>query len=153
MLKHIIAAAIAMAAIASPANAGAGNEGWPTASFEIFKLAPGKQEEFIRQIARYDQILAAGEQPPLKIFLHEEGSDWDVIIYKQSGDFNPTPEQQAAMDAKSAEIGMETGPAYFIKLRKLVASHNDNRALGPISAGEWLERLDKWRAEHGRSGE
>lgn len=140
--------AMVTAAVAGPALAASERE-WPTASIEIFKLAPGMQEPFLRDIARYDEVLAAGGQPPLKIFIHQEGADWDVIIYKQSGDFDPTAEQQAAMDARKAELNIPEGPAYFHMVREWIAAHEDSRAIGPISAGEWLAELDRWRDEHG----
>ncbi len=124
------------------------SEGWPEAYFEIFKLAPGKQEAFIRGIARADQVSAAGGQPPIQMFIHEEGADWDVLIFKPGNGLKPTPAQQAAMDAKAKELNMESGPAYFVDIRQNIASHTDTKAYGPLSAAEWLARLDAWRANH-----
>jgi len=121
---------------------------FPQASFEIFKLAPGKQEEFFRRIARADKVLAAGGQPPQQLFVHEDGADWDVLVFKPVRRPGPTPEQKVAMAAKRKELGMESGPAYFIALRELVASHTDTKTYGPVSAAQWLARLDAWRAEH-----
>ena len=121
---------------------------WPEAWFEIFKLAPGTQEEFIRRIAQADQVSAAGGQPPIELFFHENGADFDVILFKPVTDAKPTPAQEAAMEAKSKELGMESGPAYFVKIRELVAEHTDSKTYGPLSAARWLARLDKWRAEN-----
>jgi len=61
-----------------------------------------------------------------------------------------TPQQRAAMDARRRELGVESGPAYFIALRELVASHTDTRAYGPITAAQWLDRLERWRRENRR---
>jgi hypothetical protein len=121
---------------------------WPEAWFEVFKLAPGKQEEFIRRIAKADEVSRAGGQPPIQLYFHENGADWDVILYKPVTGAKPTAAQEAAMDAKSKELGMESGPAYFIGIRELIASHEDSKAYGPISAAQWLGRLDKWRREN-----
>lgn len=121
---------------------------WPEAYLEIFKLAPGKQEAFIRDIARADEVSAAGGQPPIKIFVHEDGADWDVMLYKPETDDKLTSEQQAAMDAKSKELNMPSGPAYFVHIREMIASHTDTKAYGPISAGQWIAKLDAWRAAH-----
>lgn len=121
---------------------------WPEAQFELFKLAPGKQEAFIRRIARDDEVSHAGGQPPMQIYVHEDGADWDVLILKPFRDKKPTAEQQAAMTAKRKALGIETGPAYFVASRELIASHTDTRTNGPITAGQWLARLDAWRAEH-----
>jgi hypothetical protein len=132
----------------APAPSAASNEVWPEAYFEIFKLAPGKQEEFIRRIARADQVSKAGEQPPIQMFVHEDGADWDVLLYKPARTVKPTAAQETAMAAKRKELGMESGPAYFIAIRETIASHTDTKTYGPITAAQWLARLDQWRAEH-----
>jgi len=131
-----------------PASQAAVDEQWPEAWFEIFKLAPGKQEDFICRIAQNDQVSAAGGLPPIQLFFHEDGADFDVILYKPGRTTKPTPEQEAAMAAKRKELGIESGPAYFVGIRELVASHTDSKTVGPISAAKWLARLDKWRAEN-----
>lgn len=151
-MKHL---ALALAALALPVVHAAAQEApkpaqeaWPEAWFEIFKLAPGKQEEFIRRIDQADQVAAAGGQPPIQLFFHENGADFDVIIFKPVTGFKPTAAQQAAMDAKRKELHMESGPAYFVGIRELIADHTDSKTYGPLSAAKWLARLDKWRAEN-----
>lgn len=121
---------------------------WPEAQFEIFKLAPGKQEAFIRDIARADEVSAAGDQPPIQLFVHQDGADWDVLLYKPFRTSDPTPAQKAAMDAKAKELQMETGPAFFVRIRQMIASHTDTRTYGPITAAKWVARLEAWRAAH-----
>jgi hypothetical protein len=121
---------------------------WPEAYFEIFKLAPGKQEAFIRDIARADEVSKAGGQPPIQIFTHEDGADWDVLLFKPETHAVPTKAQQAAMDAKSKALNIESGPAYYLRIREQIASHTDTKAYGPLSAAQWLAKLDAWRAEH-----
>jgi hypothetical protein len=129
--------------VADPASAE-----WPEAYFEIFKLAPGKQEDFIRRIARTDEVSKAGGQPPIQIFVHQDGADWDVLLFKPVRAQKPTPEQRAAMDAKRKELHMESGPAYFVGIRETIASHTDTKTYGPISSAQWLERLDQWRRDN-----
>ena len=121
---------------------------WPETQFEIFKLAPGKQEAFIRDIARADEVSAAGDQPPIQLFVHQDGADWDVLLYKPFRTSDPTPAQRAAMDAKAKELQMETGPAFFVRIRQMIASHTDTRTYGPITAAKWVARLEAWRAAH-----
>ena len=121
---------------------------WPEAWFEIFKLAPGKQEEFIRRIAQADEVAAAGGFPPTQLFFHENGADFDVILFKPVTGIEPTPAQEAAMDKKRKELGLPSGPAYFVNIRELVAEHTDSKTYGPLSAATWLGRLDTWRAEN-----
>lgn len=152
MIALSAAVLLAMPGVAAPAKAAApaaaSDAPWPEAYLEIFRLAPGKQEAFIRDIARADEVSAAGGQPPIKIFLHEDGADWDVMLYKPETDDKPTPAQQAAMDARSKELNMPSGPAYFVHIREMIASHTDTKAYGPISAGQWIAKLDAWRAAH-----
>ena len=76
------------------------------------------------------------------------GADWDVLLYKPIHTSDPTPAQRAAMDAKAKELQMETGPAYFVRIRKLIASHTDTRTYGPITAAQWVARLETWRTAH-----
>ncbi|MEX6634797.1 hypothetical protein [Hyphococcus lacteus] len=126
------------------------SEGWPAASFEVFRIAPGKHEAFVRRIAKLDEVLAVGGQPPLQLFFHDSGSDWDVLIFKPISDVKLTSAQKAAMAAKRKELGLPAGgPASFVALRKNVASHTDTKAYGPVSAQKWLDRLDQWRKENG----
>lgn len=121
---------------------------WPEAWFEIFKLAPGKQEDFVRLIALGDEVSAAGGQPPIQLFFHDNGADFDVILFKPVTGVKPNPAQEAAMAKKSKELGMPSGPAYFVHIREMVAEHTDSQTAGPVSAAQWLARLEKWRAEN-----
>lgn len=121
-------------------------EEWPEAWFEIFKLAPGKHEDFIRRIDQTDQVRAAGGLPPTQLFFHENGAEFDVILFKPVSPVKPTPEQEAKMAAKRKELGIPSGPAYFVDIREFVASHTDSKTVGPVSAGQWLKKLDGWRA-------
>lgn len=156
-MKYILPIALAAAALplaptlaqqAPPTAPVAAIAPWPEAWFEIFKLAPGKQEEFIRRIAQADEVAAAGGQPPIQLFFHENGADFDVILFKPVTGFRPTPAQEAAMEKKSKELGLPSGPAYFVNIRELVAEHTDSKTYGPLSAATWLGRLDKWRTEN-----
>ncbi len=156
-MKYKLAFILAAAALPLPAlaqqtpttpPAATQSEAWPEAWFEIFKLAPGKQEEFVRLIAKTDEIGAAGGEPPIQLFFHENGADFDVILFKPVTNVTQTPEQKAAMEKKQKELGMPSGPAYFVHIRELVAEHTDSKTYGPLSAAIWLKRLEKWRAEN-----
>lgn len=132
----------------SPVASASADAPWPEAWFEIYKLAPGKQEAFIRRVARADEIARAGGQPPIQMFVHEDGADWDILLFKPVREVKPTPAQEAAMAGKRKELGAESGPAYFIAIRENIASHTDTKAYGPVTAGQWLGKLAAWRAEH-----
>src|SRR3546814_12440768 len=48
-----------------------------TPTFEMFRLAPGKTEAFIRDMALWDKVSVAGGQPPTQPFLHAGGGGRD----------------------------------------------------------------------------
>lgn len=149
MRPLILLGALLAAAICSAPPAGAEDaKAWPEAQFEIFKMAPGKQESFIRKLAQWDEVSAAGGQPPTQMFIHQDGDDWDVLLFKPFPKTPITPAQQAAMDAKAEELHLKTGPAFFLEMRENVASHTETKTHGPLSAAQWLARLDAWRAAH-----
>ena len=77
-------------------------EPWPEAWFEIFKLAPGKQEEFVRRLAQADEVGAAGGLPPTQLFFHENGADFDVILFKPVTGIDPTPEPRRSAPRATA---------------------------------------------------
>jgi hypothetical protein len=124
--------------------------GWSDPAFELFRLAPGKTEDFLRSVAIWDQVTAAGGQPKTHVYLHEDGEGWDVMLYKPPR-ATPTPAQIAAMDAKRKQLGLPTGPLYFIELRDKMADHAHLVMKGPMLAEAFVAELDKQRAEAKRA--
>lgn len=140
--------ALSISAAPVPPASKSGEAPWPEAQIEIFKLAPGRQETFIRKLAQWDEVSAAGGVGPTQMYVHEDGDDWDVLLLKPFPKTPITAAQQAAMDAKAEQMGLKTGPAFWLEIRKNMASHTENRTNGPLSAAQWLARLDAWRASH-----
>lgn len=114
-------------------------------AFELFRLAPGKQEAFIRDMAVWDRVNVAGGQPPTQLFLHANGEGWDVLLYKPSRP-RPTPAQEAAMAAKIRELGLPTGALYFVSVREMIADHTHLEMAGPTTAAQWVAELEGLRA-------
>jgi hypothetical protein len=157
-MRHLILAAgltlgLTTAAMAqAPTSAATAEAPWPEATIEIYKLAPGKQEAFLRRVARDDEVSKAGGLPPNQVFVHQDGAEWDVLLLKPHRTTTLMPAQEAAMAAKRKALGVESGPAFFVAIRELIASHTDTKTYGPITAGQWLGKLDGWRAEHPAGG-
>lgn len=128
----------------------AGDE-WPRTTFEFFKLAPGKQEAFLRRVAIWDEVSRAGGQPASVTYFHDSGDDWDVLLLKPPRPA-PTAKQDATMAAKARELNLESGPEYFLGMRQNVATFSNTVATGPLTAAEWLARLDRQRAERAQRG-
>jgi len=149
-VKSLILFGVLLATAAAHAPPSVTDDGkpWPEAQFEVFKMAPGRQEAFIRKLAQWDEVSAAGGQPPAQMFIHEDGEDWDVLLLEPFPKTPITAAQQAAMDAKAEQMHLKTGPAFFLEIRQNLASHTETKALGPLSAVQWLARLDAWRAAH-----
>ncbi|WP_447727075.1 hypothetical protein [Sphingomonas koreensis] len=116
-----------------------------TPAFELFRLAPGKQEAFIRDMAVWDQVNIAGGQPPTQLFLHANGEGWDVLLYKPAR-LKPTAAQEAAMAAKIKELGLPTGALYFVSVREMIADHTHLEMAGPTTAAQWVAELEGLRA-------
>jgi len=150
MFARLLLAALVLAgpvrAQDAPPEAPAAEAGLTTPTFEMFRLAPGKAEAFIRAMADWDQVSVAGGQPPTQLFLHAGGEGWDVLLYKPARP-KPTAAQEAAMAAKVKELGLPTGPLYFLDIREQMADHVHFEGAGPTTAAQWLEELDRQRAE------
>lgn len=114
--------------------------------FEMFRLAPGKTEDFIRSMALWDQVSVAGGQPPTQLFLHAGGEGWDVLLYKPARP-KPTAAQQAAMSDKIRELGLPTGALYFVDVREQMADHVHFEGQGPMTAADWVAEIDAQRAK------
>jgi hypothetical protein len=134
----------AMACAAEKKPAPAAQEALSDPAFELFRLVPGKSEEFIRAVAIWDQVNTAGGQPKTQLYLHEDGEGWDVMLYKPPR-VPPTPAQNAAMAAKMKELGLVGGRMYFIGLREVMADHAHLVMKGPMLSENWVAELDAQR--------
>lgn len=114
--------------------------------FEMFRLVPGKTEEFIRDMAKWDQVSIAGGQLPTQLFLHAGGEGWDVLLYKPARP-KATPEQEAAMAAKAKQMGLPTGALYYVDVREKMADHVHFEGTGPLTAEQWVAQIDRERAD------
>ena len=46
------------------------------------------------------------------------------------------------------KLKVSSGPKFFVEYRAFIAEHTDTFAEGPITAKEWLDRLDKLEKEN-----
>jgi hypothetical protein len=107
----------------------------PESSVEIFRIAPGQHENFLKMLAETEAVMAEVGLPPTQLYIHEDGASWDFILVKPH-----------AQDEKKWKLASEllrkkghpTGPDYFFTIRKMIAEHTDTTAIGPTSAAEYL---------------
>jgi hypothetical protein len=106
---------------------------------EIYRIAPGKHEEFLRAIARLDEANRRAGLPPRQLYVHSDGASWDFLLI-QDADY---PEGKGeAVGKASREMGLPSGPRFFIEFRSLLLEHTDTFANGPTTAGAYLAELD-----------
>ena len=136
-LVTLPAALLALAMLATPAVAQKAAVPSPTAKvdIEIYHIAPGQQEAFLRFIARCDKVNRAVGLPPRQLYVHSDGADWDYMLIQPA---ETPPDKQAALDAAWAKSGLPSGVDFFFAIRRFIASHTDTIATGPTSADAYL---------------
>ena len=129
-------AGTAPAAPAPAAPVGAG----PTSAnvaIEIYRIAPGQHEAFLKFVALCDQVNIAAGVAPRQLYVHQDGASWD-FLFIQPEDY--TPAQDAALRAAGQRLGLPTGANFFFEIRRYIAEHTDTAALGPTTAADYLAR-------------
>lgn len=105
---------------------------------EIYRVAPGKHEEFLRQIALYDRANAEAGLPPRQLFVHQGGASWDFLILQP---VHHTDEESRKLDAAFKKLGIPQGAKFFVTFRQLIAEHTDT-SVEATTAAEYLKKLD-----------
>ena len=135
-MKSFLLTALSVAALSASSSAGAQEAAAPPRTMiEIYKIAPGQHEAFLKEIARYDEANRLAGVPPRQLYVHSDGADWDFILIQP--DEYP-PEKQAALDKAWKQLGLPTGADFFLNYRRFVADHTDTVAIGPTSAAAYL---------------
>ncbi len=106
----------------------------PRAIVSLYHAAPGHQVELLKWFAQQDRIAQAAGVAPMQLYVHTDGDSWDYM------GINPvtTEAQDAALDAAAKKMGLTSGPAVSLDLRKHISSHTDTFSIGPISAAQAL---------------
>jgi hypothetical protein len=106
---------------------------------EIYRIAPGKHEEFLRAVARLDEANRRAGLPPRQLYVHSDGASWDFLLIQDA----EYPEGKGeALGKVSREMGIPSGPRFFMEFRSLLLEHTDTFANGPTTAGAYLAELD-----------
>lgn len=134
-MRNTILATIALA-IASPALAQAAPGGRVVS---IYRAAPGHLEALLDWLAKQDEASKAAGIGPSQLYVHQDGASWDLLLIAPQ----TTAEQDRAVDAAAAKMGMTVGPRRGLELRQHIAEHTDTYAAGPTTAAEWLSRVRK----------
>lgn len=135
-MKYGTLACVCALSMAASSPACAQEEGQPPATeVEIYRIAPGQHEAFLKEIARYDQANRLAGVPPRQLLVHSDGADWDFILIQPA---KYPPATQAALDKAWKKLGLPSGADFFLNFRRFVAEHTDTVAIGPTTAAEYL---------------
>ena len=134
MVKRFIVSLLAFGAFAStPAFAESKDM-----LIEIYRVAPGKHEEFLRHLAVLDQANVEAGLPPRQLFVHQDGASWDFVLLQPA---HHTDEENAKLDTAYKKLGLPQGAKFFVNFRKLIAEHTDT-FVEQTTAAEYLKKLD-----------
>jgi hypothetical protein len=98
----------------------------------IYRVATGKQLEFLKWLADQEAISKEAGVPALQVYAHTDGDGWDYLS------IGPvvSDEQQAKVDEATRKHGRKAGFSAGLEFRALVASHTDTFVIGPMSAAD-----------------
>lgn len=110
----------------------------PRVLIEIYRIAPGMHEQFMRMIAQADEANRVAGLPPRQLYVHQDGASWDFMLIQPAS----TPaDKRDALDAAWKKLGLPSGAKFFVEFRRNVAEHSDTFAEGPTTAADWLRKL------------
>ena len=129
---------LALACLAAAASAQAAKEP-PHVRVALYRIAPGKQLEFLKWVAANDAIDKEAGVPVSQLYAHTNGDSWDYMQIAPE----LSKEQQAKVDEATKKHGRKTGFAASLEFRTFVASHTDTDAMGPVTAAELVAEAGK----------
>ena len=117
---------MAFAQSAAPAKAP------PRSLISIYRIATGKQTDFLKWMAARDAIDKEAGVAQAQWYAHVDGDSWDYISVGP----DPTPEQNDKVDAISKKHGLSVGFKASLEIRQFIGSHTDTFAVGPVTVSE-----------------
>ena len=102
---------------------------------EIYRIAPGQHEAFLKKIAQYDEANRLAGLPPRQLYVHSDGAAWDFMLIQPAS--TPT-DKSAALDAAWDKLKLPSGADFFIDFRSVIAEHSDTFVNGPTTAADYL---------------
>jgi hypothetical protein len=135
MKKLLIAALLAVV----PASGALAD---PEKMIEIYHIAPGKQVQFLKLIALYDQANLEAGLPARELYVHSDGASWDFLLI-QDEDVEPAKAKvrNEALKNSARRPARNSGS----RSAKTIAEHTDTVATGPTTAGDWSEETRRLR--------
>lgn len=107
---------------------------------ELYRIAPGQHEAFLRFIARCDEVNRLANVAPRQLFVHSDGAEWDFMLLQPA---HYSAAENARIDAAWDKLGMPSGADFFMSIRKFIAVHTDTTVRGPTTAADYLATMVK----------
>lgn len=134
----VLHAALLSAAFLLPQAASAQNAGHE-AIVSIYRVAPGKQADFLKWMAARDAVDREAGVPSTQWYVHLDGDSWDYVGIAPNSD-SATSDK---IDALARKRGLKVGFAGGLELRTMMASHTDTISAGPYTATELVQRISQ----------
>jgi hypothetical protein len=109
----------------------------PEVAIEIYRIAPGQHEAFLKLIAQFDAANKEAGVPPRQLYIHQDGADWDFMFIQPE---HLPPGKGELVSKALRRMGVPYDADFFFEVRKFIASHTDTAAVGPTTAADWLAR-------------
>jgi len=111
----------------------------PTAVVSLYRIAPGKQLDFLKWMAELATINKEAGVPADQFYSHTNGDSWDYLHIAP----DLSKEQSAKVDEVAKKHGRKTGFAASLEIRTFVAWHTDTFVIGPVSAADLVAAAGK----------
>src|SRR5215470_14721949 len=89
---------------------------------EIYRIAPGAHEQFLRMIAQADEANRLAGLPARQLYVHQDGANWDFMLIQPA---ETPPGKSEALEAAWKKLGLPSGARFFVDFRRNVAEHTD----------------------------
>jgi len=111
----------------------------PQARVALYRIAPGKQLDFLKWMAATEAIAKEAGVPASQVYAHTNGDSWDYmhVVPVLSN------EQQAKVDEITKKHGGKTGFPASLEFRTFVAWHTDTEVIGPVTAADLVAAASK----------
>ena len=137
-ITRVLRATVLSVALLAPLASFAQDQGHQ-AIISIYRVAPGKQLDFIKWMAARDAVDREAGVQPTQWYAHLDGDSWDYVAIAPNQD-QATSDK---VDGLARKHGLKVGMASGLELRTMMASHTDTISAGPYSASELITRLSQ----------
>jgi hypothetical protein len=137
-ITRILRATVLSVALLAPLASFAQDQGHQ-AIISIYRVAPGKQLDFMKWMAAREAVDREAGVQPTQWYAHLDGDSWDYVAIAPNQD-QATSDK---VDGLARKHGLKVGMASGLELRTMMASHTDTISAGPYSASELITRLSQ----------